>query len=289
MVAALGVVGHGKIAHVAAGGLAEPDGAQIGLQARLAVQNAGQLHSHDAALRRALGAQGDLGVHRHRVAGAVGVPAHGVAGAVRTAVVRGHDDLIVSVLCIGIGIAVGQCAGPDRAVGRGDLKLGSGDPVGQDELRHGIGEGAQLLHGQVRRAFVGLVDLIAQHRDDPAPAVGLEGLLTEGDSLLRQGIRPGAAVKKSRRSAQDGGNHNDDHHKPKQQFTHIVFSPWQYGIAKKPDAVRSVPSRVVVAERLPTRGKPWGSFTPSPLRGRRGCSRRWWNPRRRNRHPRSRR
>ena len=145
----------------------------------------------------------------------------------------GHDDLIVPVLCIGIGIAVGQCAGPDRAIGRGDLKLGRGDPVGQDELRHGIGEGAQLLHGQVRRAFVGLVDLISQHRDDPAPAVGLEGLLTEGDGLLRQGIRPGAAVKKSRRSAQDGGNHNGDHHKPKQQFTHIVFSPWQYGIAKK--------------------------------------------------------
>ena len=80
--------------------------------------------------------------------------------------------------------------------------------------------------------------------------------ITEGDSLLRQGIRPGAAVKKSRRSAQDGGNHNGDHHKPKQQFTHIVFSPWQYGIAKKPDAVRSVPSRVVVAERPPPRGKP---------------------------------
>ena len=110
MVAALGVVGYGQVAHVPRGGLAEPYLAEIALNGRLAVQNTGQLDRHDAALRRALAAQGDLGIHRHGVAGAVGVPAHRVAGGIAVAVVGSHEDLIRTVLGVGIGVAVGQTA-----------------------------------------------------------------------------------------------------------------------------------------------------------------------------------
>ena len=224
MVAAFGVVGHRDVAHVAGGRFAEPNNAKVGLDAGLAVQNAGQLQRDDAALRRALSAQGDFGVHGHRVPGAVGVPAHGVAGVVHTGAVRGHDDLIIPVLGVGIGVAVGQAARPRRAVGRGDLHLGGGDPCGQRQLRSGVGEGAQFLYGQVRRAFVGLADLVAQHGDDPAPAVRLQLDLAEGHGLLRQGVLAGAAVQERCRSAQNGGDHSSDHHKPKQQFAHCSFS-----------------------------------------------------------------
>ncbi len=63
MVAALGIIGDRDIPHVAAGGAAEPDGAQVGLQARLTIQNTGEIQRHHAALGGAVAAQRDGGGH----------------------------------------------------------------------------------------------------------------------------------------------------------------------------------------------------------------------------------
>ena len=196
MVAALGIIGDRDIPHVAAGGAAEPDGAQVGLQARLTIQNTGEIQRHHAALGGAVAAQGHSRGHRHGVPGSVGVPALGVGGGLVLLVVGFYNNLVVAVGGVGIGVAGGGIAGPGRAVGRGDGHFGAGDPIRQHQLGRGIGKGAQLLHGQVGGALVVLAYFVAQHGDGPIPPVGGEGGVPEGNSLLREVFFAGAAVEK---------------------------------------------------------------------------------------------
>ena len=214
MVAALGIVGHGDVPHIAAGRLAEPDRTQVGLQRRLAVQDAGQLQCHHAALGRPLGTEGDGGGQLHGIGRTVSIPSPRVAGRLVLLVPGGHFQFIVPVLGIGIGVARFCIGIPLRPVRRRDRDLGTGHPGGQRKLRHCVGKSTQLLHRQVGRALIGLADRIPQHRHDPVPAVGFQFGFPEGDGLLRKSILPCAAVQKGGRRPQQHSDHGNDHEHP---------------------------------------------------------------------------